>query len=149
MFQKKRGDDSQGRLKYAASRILHQVPMDILFIENFRLPVSVGIYPREKAAPQVVEFALQIGVSTVKAGASDNIHDTINYAEVVDYLKTRLAEEHFNLLESLAEYVACALIERYGARDARVSVAKIGAMPGVGRVGVVIQRTGDRVPEDR
>jgi dihydroneopterin aldolase len=135
-------------LKYAMSRILHQASMDILFIENFRLPVSVGIYPREKAAPQLVEFALQIGVSTLEAGASDNIRDTIDYAEVVDYLEARLSEEHFNLLESLAEYVASALIERYGARSARVSVAKIGAMPRVGRVGVVIQRVDDRLPEE-
>ncbi|MDR1164216.1 MAG: dihydroneopterin aldolase, partial [Candidatus Accumulibacter sp.] len=84
-------------------------------------------------------------VSTSKAGASDELHDTINYAEVVDYLKARLAEGHFNLLESLAEFVASVLIERYGARRARVSVGKIGAMQGVGRVGVVIERSAEAI----
>jgi dihydroneopterin aldolase len=83
---------------------------------------------------------LKIGASTIEAGASDNIRDTIDYAEVVGYFQAHLSQRHFNLLESLAEFVATTLIERYGARQVRVSAAKIGAMRDVGRVGVIIER---------
>ncbi|MBN8453735.1 dihydroneopterin aldolase, partial [Accumulibacter sp.] len=47
---------------------------------------------------------------------------------------------HFNLLERLAEYVATLLLEDFGATWVRVSIAKLGMMRGVARVGVVIER---------
>jgi dihydroneopterin aldolase len=100
----------------------------------------IGIYPREKAMPQTVEISLQIGTSTASAGASDDIGDTIDYAQVVDRLRAELAARHFNLLERLAEYVATLLLEDFGATWVRVSIAKLGMMRGVQRVGVVIER---------
>ena len=81
-----------------------------------------------------------MGRWTATAGASDDIHDTIDYAEVVSHLRRVLAEKHFQLLEKLAEFVATLLLEDFGAQWVQVSVAKLGMMPGVARVGVVIER---------
>jgi dihydroneopterin aldolase len=114
--------------------------MDIIFINDLRASTLIGIYPREKAMPQTVEISLQIGTSTASAGASDDIGDTIDYAQVVDRLRAELAARHFNLLEGLAEYVATLLLEDFGATWVRVSIAKLGMMRGVQRVGVVIER---------
>ena len=114
--------------------------MDIIFIEDFRLSTLIGIYPRERVVPQTVEMSLQIGTSTASAGVSDDIVDTIDYAVVVERLRSELATQHFNLLEKLAEYVAGLLIEQFGARWVRVSIAKLGMMRGVKRVGVIIER---------
>lgn len=114
--------------------------MDIIFIDELRVSTLIGIYPREKVMPQTVEMSLQIGTSTVSAGASDDIGDTIDYAVVVERLRTELAVQHFNLLEKLAEYVAGLLIEEFGARWVRVTIAKLGMMRGVKRVGVIIER---------
>ena len=114
--------------------------MDIIFINDLRASTLIGIYPREKAMPQTVEISLQIGTSTASAGASDDIGDTIDYAQVVERLRAELAARHFNLLERLAEYVATLLLEDFGATWVRVSIAKLGMMRGVQRVGVVIER---------
>lgn len=114
--------------------------MDIIFIEDFRLSTLIGIYPREKTVPQTIELSLQIGTTTVNAGASDDIRDTIDYAVVVDRLRTELAAQHFNLLEKLAEYIANLLLDDFGACWVRVSIAKLGMMSGVRRVGVIIER---------
>jgi len=119
--------------------ILH-CPMDIIFIENLRAETLIGIYPREQAVPQTIEISLRIGASTASAGASDDIRDTIDYAVVVERLRTELGARHFNLLEKLAEYVATLLLEDFGAQWVQVSVAKLGMMRGVSRVGVVIER---------
>lgn len=116
-------------------------PMDIIFIEELRAETWIGIYPREKAMPQTVEISLQIGVSTASAGASDDIRDTVDYAVVVERLRKDLAASHFNLLEKLAEHVATDLLENFAAQWVRVSVAKLGMMPGVKRVGVIIERS--------
>ena len=114
--------------------------MDIIFIDDLRIPTLVGIYPREKAMPQTVEMSLQIGTSTASAGTSDDIGDTIDYAVVIERLRTELGNQHFNLLEKLAEYVATLLLVDFGATWVRVSIAKLGMMRGVRRVGVVIER---------
>jgi dihydroneopterin aldolase len=114
--------------------------MDIIFIDDFRIPILVGIYPREKAVAQTVEISLQIGLASARAGSSDEIVDTIDYAAVVERLRAELATRHFNLLEKLAEYVAALLLEDFGAIWVRVSIAKLGMLRGVRRVGVVIER---------
>lgn len=115
--------------------------MDIIFIESLRVETLIGIYPRERIVPQSVVIDLKIGHSTATAGASDDIHDTIDYAEVVSRLRSVLAEKHFQLLEKLSEFVATLLLEDFGAQWVQVSVAKLGMMPGVARVGVVIERS--------
>ena len=114
--------------------------MDIIFIESLRVDTLVGIYPRERAAPQTIEVDLEIGASTASAGASDDIRDTIDYAVVVERLRADLAAKHFNLLEALAEHVATLLIEEFRAQWVRVRIAKLGAQRGVARVGIVIER---------
>ena len=115
--------------------------MDIIFIEDLRAETWIGIYPREKAMPQTVEISLQIGVSTASAGASDDIRDTVDYAVVVERLRADLAAAHFNLLEKLTEHIATWLLENFAAQWVRVSVAKLGMMQGVRRVGVTIERS--------
>lgn len=115
--------------------------MDIIFIEELRVDTWIGIYPREKALAQTIELSLQIGVSTASAGASDDIRDTVDYAVVVERLRAELSGRHFNLLEKLAEHVATLLLEDFQAQWVRVSVAKLGMMPGVRRVGVIIERS--------
>lgn len=114
--------------------------MDIIFIEELRISTMIGIYPREKAMPQTVEMSLQIGTSTARAGASDDIGDTISYALVVERLRAELAVRQFNLLEKLAEYVAGLVLDDFGAIWVRVSIAKLGMIAGVKRVGVIIER---------
>lgn len=115
--------------------------MDVIFIEELRADTWIGIYPREKAMPQTVELSLRIGVSTASAGASDDIRDTVDYALVVQRLRAELAQRHFNLLEKLAEFIATFILENFAVQWIRVSVAKLGMIPGVKRVGVCIERS--------
>ncbi|MDR2451506.1 MAG: dihydroneopterin aldolase [Candidatus Accumulibacter sp.] len=114
--------------------------MDIIFIDQFRVTTLIGIYPREQRVPQTLEISLEIGASTARAGDSDDIRDTIDYAAVVERLRGDLEQRRFQLLESLAEYIAKTLQDDFGAVWARVSVAKPGVMHGVRRAGVVIER---------
>ncbi len=115
--------------------------MDFLFIDELRLPAHIGIYPREKALAQTVEISLRIGTTSARAGASDDIGDTIDYASVVARLRTHLSTQHFNLIEKLAEDIARLLLTEFGAAWTRVSVAKLGVLRNTRRVGIVIERS--------
>ena len=114
--------------------------MDIIFIDDLRISTLIGIYPREQTLPQTIEISLQIGTSTAGAGASDDIRDTIDYAAVVERIRTDLAAQHFRLLEKLAEHIANLLLRDFGAKWIQVSVAKLGVMGGGRRAGVSIER---------
>ena len=114
--------------------------MDIIFIEELRAETWMGIYPGVKALPQTVLLVIHIGVPTA-ACASDDIRDTIDYAAVSARLRREFAERHFNLLEKLAEFAAALILGEFSAQWVRVSVAKPGALPGVKRVGVIIERS--------
>jgi dihydroneopterin aldolase len=116
--------------------------MDFIFIEELRIQAWVGIYPREKAAPQTLELNLTFGVPDA-AAERDDIDDTINYAEVVERIRKELAERHFNLIETLGEYVVSLLFNEFGAPWVKIKIAKIGVMKDVRRVGVYIQRGRD------
>jgi len=113
--------------------------MDFIFIEELRVQAWIGIYPREKAAPQTVELNLTFGVPD-SAAEHDDIADTINYAEVIERIRKELAERHFNLIETLGEFVVHLLFDEFGAPWVKIRIAKIGVMKGVRRVGVYIQR---------
>ncbi|MDR3212906.1 MAG: dihydroneopterin aldolase [Azoarcus sp.] len=113
--------------------------MNFIFIEALRVDARVGIHSRERIAPQIVEFDLNFGLPEA-AAARDNIADTIDYAEVIEYIRRELAERHFNLIETLGEFVADLLCREFAAPWVRVRVAKLGVMKGVRRAGVYIQR---------
>lgn len=114
--------------------------MDYIFIDELRLPVLIGVHPREQAIPQIIEVSLRIGISTMNAGKSDQLSDTIDYASVVECVRNELPRQHFKLLERLAEHLAELLMERFGANWVRICLAKPGALPNVKRAGIVIER---------
>lgn len=113
--------------------------MDFIFIEELRVQAHVGIYEREKAAPQMLELNLTFGVPDA-AAEHDDIRDTIDYAEVVARIQSELRARHFNLIETLGEYVVKLLFDEFGAPWVKLRIAKIGVMKDVRRVGVFIQR---------
>lgn len=113
--------------------------MDFIFIDDMRVEAHVGIFAREKVAPQTLEISLTFGVPD-EAAQDDDIGKTIRYDEVIERIRKELAIRHFNLLETLGEYVIALLLNEFGAPWVKISVAKIGIMKGVRRVGVQIER---------
>ena len=67
--------------------------MDIIFIRDFRLSVTVGMYPWELTTPQTIELNLEINIPGPQAGKSDNIDDTIDYAKVVQRIQDELSQD--------------------------------------------------------
>ncbi|MDB5800197.1 MAG: dienelactone hydrolase [Rhodocyclales bacterium] len=116
--------------------------MDFIFVEGLQLDARVGIYPREKAAPQTIEINLSFGMPGA-AAERDHIADTIDYDKVVTRIRELLLAQHFNLLETLGEFLVKIVLDEFGAPWARISVAKLGVVQDVRRVGVYIERARD------
>jgi 7,8-dihydroneopterin aldolase/epimerase/oxygenase len=116
--------------------------MDYIFVEGLQLDARVGIYPRERLMPQALEVNLTFGVPDA-AAQHDDIEDTVDYDRVVARIREVLAERHFNLLETLGEFMVSLLFDEFRVPWVRVSIAKMGVLRGVRRVGVYIERGRD------
>ena len=114
--------------------------MDIIFISELRLAVKVGIYAWEKVAPQTMQFDLEIGLPDTRAAHTNSIDDTIDYAQVVARIETLTRDTHFPLVEKLAEDIAHIITGEFKAPWVKLSVAKLGALKNVKRLGVTIER---------
>ncbi len=114
--------------------------MDTIFIREFRVDAWVGIYDWEKLRPQTLELEVEIGIPGDAAGKSDDIRDTVHYGQVVERFTAELAQHRFGLLEALAEHLARIVTEEFRAPWVRLSVAKLGHIRNVRKVGVTIER---------
>jgi len=115
--------------------------MDTIFLRELRLDARIGIYKREKSITQTVELDLDLALPDERVFKSGKVADTIDYAVVVERIRAVLVEQHYGLVENLAERVAQIILEEFHAPWVRVSIAKIGAQPSARRVGVVIERS--------
>lgn len=114
--------------------------MDTIFINDFRLKLLIGIYDWERKLPQTVQFDLEIGIPGSHAAHTDTIADTIDYAKVVARIEHSLNENHFFLLEKLAEHVAQLIRDEFKSPWVKVSIAKLAPLKNVKRLGVTIER---------
>ena len=114
--------------------------MDIIFIRDFRVKITVGMYAWERIVPQLVQLDLEIGIPGTHASQSDTINDTIDYAKVVQRIEDSLHDNKIQLLEKLAEHIAQIITGEFKAPWAKVSVTKLAALKNVKQLGVTIER---------
>lgn len=111
---------------------------DIIFLEGIRADVRIGTTTQERAAPQSVLIHVRIETPLRRAGNSDEIAHTVDYA-AVEHKVRQISQSHpFNLVESLAESLAQAILSM-GADAVWIRVEK-RPFPNVGPVGVEIRR---------
>ena len=113
--------------------------MDIIFINDFRLEILIGVYEWERRVSQTVQLDLEIGLPP-RPKRSDKIGDTIDYSKIVARIEDSLVQNRFLLVEALAEHVAQLILTEFGAPWVKASVTKLGALKGVKRLGVTIER---------
>ena len=114
--------------------------MDLIYIHDFRVPLLVGVYEWEKRVPQTIQLDLDFAIPPRRTEHSDRLDDTIDYAVVVKRIEETLAQQHYELIERLAEHVADLVRNEFGSPWVRVSVTKLGALKSVKRLGVTIER---------
>lgn len=115
-------------------------PMDIIFLQEIKLDLIIGIYDWERKVPQTIQMDLEIGLPHSRACQTDRVEDTVDYARVMARIRESLAENRFALVEALAEHVAQLIMKEFGAPWVKVSVAKLGLVKGVKKLGIVIER---------
>lgn len=114
--------------------------MDTIFISDLRVEARIGVYDWERHLPQTIRLDVAIAAPSAKPFHTGKIADALDYAKVVERLKTFVKDAPPPLLERFAEKIADLVLTEFGAPWVRVRVAKLGAVPGVKEMGVEIER---------
>ncbi len=114
--------------------------MDIIFIHELKIDTLIGIYEWERQTPQTIQLDLEVGLPGQHAAHSGKIGDTIDYSKIVGRIEQLFKEQHFSLLEKAAEAIADILTREFKAPWVKISIAKLGALRNVKRLGVTIER---------
>ena len=117
--------------------------MDRIFLRGMRFMACHGVLPHEREVPQPFEVDVEMGLDLRAAGESDDLDDTVNYAEVYEIVRKTIEGAPKNLIESLAEDIAEQVLSTFSMiRGASITVHKPEApIPGIfSDVGVCITR---------
>lgn len=97
---------------------------DRLELRGLLLDAPVGVLESEKLAPQPIRIDLDVVMDFTAPGGSDDLSDTVNYADIVDLAEAVATSHHHELLESIADEIArgtLALDGRIGAVEVTVT----------------------------
>ena len=114
---------------------------DCVEVRGLRIPVRVGVFPHERVEPRLLLADLALWSPAIRrAGSSDRLEDTVDYASLCAAILKTCADRHFNLIESVADQVARVCLAEPDVTRVRVRIAKPGAVPAAEEAAVVVTR---------
>ena len=113
---------------------------DRIFLEGLQSQCVIGIFDWERRLKQKILIDLEFPTDTRKAARRDRIDSTINYKEIAKLLLREVPKTRFQLVETLAEFIAELCLKRFFLPEITVRVSKPGAIRGSQNVGVQITR---------
>lgn len=121
------------------ARAATSLPDRRVFVRDLVLKCQIGVHPHEKGGVQRVRINVDLAVQD-DGRAGDNIRNVVSYEDIVGVVKRLIDGGHINLVETLAERVATALLKDRRINAARVRVEKLDVFPEAAGVGVEIER---------
>jgi dihydroneopterin aldolase len=105
--------------------------VDRIFVTGIRELGTHGVLPEEQTRPQPFEVDVELVVDVAKAGDTDALEDTVDYAAVCEAVSRIVRTERYQLIERLATRIAevCSADDRV--QNIAVTVRKLHAPVGV------------------
>lgn len=124
---------------------LAELPGDRIEIRGVTARGAHGVLEHEKTSPQPFVVDVDLGVDLRAAGRSDDLADTVSYAEVAADVVAIVEGPGVDLIEHLAERIAAACLRRELVQWAAVTVHKPEAPVGVSFGDVAVRVVRERV----
>ena len=111
-----------------------------ILVRDLVLKCSIGIHDHELLAPQRVRINVDMTVLERAGPLCDDIANVVSYEDVIEGIKTLLADGHINLVETLAEKIAELCLGDGRVETARIRVEKLDVYAEAASVGIEIER---------
>jgi dihydroneopterin aldolase len=98
--------------------------VDKIVIKGLRVFAYHGVNPEEKENGQTFELDITLHTDLLRAGMTDDLNDTINYASVAKLASAVMLQEKNDLIERAAARVADAILENYPTEAVTVLLKK-------------------------
>ncbi|MFV0410087.1 MAG: dihydroneopterin aldolase [Paracoccus sp. (in: a-proteobacteria)] len=116
---------------------------DQIHLRDYLVNAEIGAFQSERGHQQRLRFNLTVDLADPVTGLADDVDRILSYDALTDAVAAALADERFNLLETLAEKIAAEVLAHPRAGRVRVSVEKLDRVPGA--LGVTLTRRRGRV----
>ncbi|TDR31243.1 dihydroneopterin aldolase [Hydromonas duriensis] len=108
-----------------------------IFVRNYHLQVSIGVYDHEKTAPQSMVFNVTAFVKRTSASPQhDGLDEVIDYDFVRNTITEQASTGHVQLQETLCDRIGEALMKKTAILAAYISSEKTEIYPDVDAIGV-------------
>ena len=114
--------------------------LDIVFIENLKVPATIGVWEWEHRIKQNLIFDIELGCDFQKAAESDEVENTVSYKDVAVRVSEFISESRFKLLETVADKTAGLILDEFPVSWCKVKVSKPRAVEMAKNVGVIVER---------
>lgn len=113
---------------------------DKIFLQSLEARCIIGIFDWERRIKQKVLIDLELPTDVRKAAKRDRIEDALDYKQIAKFTLAFVSESRYQLIETLAERLAQALLKKFKLRQVGLRVSKPGAVRGSKNVGIEILR---------
>lgn len=115
---------------------------DRIIVENLKVTGRHGWRRFAEAYPQPFNVSASLELSLKRVAETDNLKDTIDYADVCQEIKKIVETESYAMIEKLASVLAEKMLEM-GADATTVRVGKLGValIHGAEKIAIEIHRT--------
>lgn len=105
--------------------------MDQLKIEQLTVDCILGDLPEERITPTRITIDLAVEADFSQVRQSDQLSDTIDYAHLVDQIRTTLQAGHFKMIERAAQAIADAALQDSRVQSVHLTLRKPNAKLGL------------------
>lgn len=98
--------------------------MDKIRLDHMTFYGTHGVLSEENRLGQRFYVDLELRLDLKKATQSDDLHDSVNYAEVYEIVKKEVEQTQVNLIETLAENIAQRILSTFSIFEVWVRVVK-------------------------
>ncbi|MFN3525575.1 MAG: dihydroneopterin aldolase [Paracoccus sp. (in: a-proteobacteria)] len=116
---------------------------DRIFLRDHVILAEIGAFQSERGHDQRLRFNLTVDLRQPVSGADDHVDAVLSYDVLTQAVDTALADQRYNLVETLAERIAAEVLSHPRAARIEVTVEKLDRGPG--GLGVSIIREAGRV----
>lgn len=113
---------------------------DKIFIESLQIMAFIGVYEWERQAPQKLLLDIEMSLDLSAAASSDDLNDTVDYAQVANDMAQIANSNQPLLLENLAGKMCDHILEHYSVADVKLKMSKPTILPQAQNVAIQLFR---------
>lgn len=120
---------------------------DRIHLRDHVVAADIGAFQSERGNPQRLRFNLTVELRELAASRDDQVDSILSYDVLTQAVAAALADQRYNLVETLAEKIAAEILSHPAAMRVDVSVEKLDRGPGA--LGITISRNLGQVPTEK